>query len=266
MWRGFLAAVVLCLHSNGGWFRDETVPPPEMSELWRQFRNRFPATEAAARRWAKWGADRLSDAQELFDFSAGTQFELNLWLIADSVFGFMGWAVFGSAWGGVRTRCRRLIQISAVLVVCLIGHYLWSVCYPIVSILLALVMAVVWLLRRLLRCIGTVFFYAQKWTGGAPEAADAEFHGPGTGAVPETTALRSFKRTGDNPKRVVVRRGEEVAVFLVGLVDSQTIRTHGLYLPVDPDSVRSTPALVRRLKYVDKVHLCRNLACTKVLC
>eukprot|EP00435_Cladocopium_sp_Y103_P042118 s923_g11.t1 len=188
--------------------------------------------------------------------------EFNLWLLVDSLVGFIGWAIFGNAWGGVKMGCKRLVQISAVLVVCLIAHYLWSVCYPVVSILLACLMAVVWILRRILRAIGTIFFHVQKISGGAPEAADAEFHGPGTGAVPETTVLRSFKRSGDNPKQVVVRRGSEVAVFSVG-TDKQNIRTHGLYLPVEPDSVRGTPALVRQLRNADRVHLCRNLACTE---
>eukprot|EP00435_Cladocopium_sp_Y103_P070537 s29_g35.t1 len=123
-------------------------------------------------------------------------------------------------------------------------------------------MAVVWILRKVLRAIGTLFFYAQKFTGGAPEAADAEFYGPGTGAVPETAVLRGFKRTGDNPKQVVVRRGDEVAVFSVGS-DSQNIRTHGLYLPIEPDTVRGTPSVVRRLNMTDRVHLCRNLVCTE---
>lgn len=105
---------------------------------------------------------------------------------------------------------------------------------------------------------------AQRLTGGAPEASDAEFHGPGTGAVPETALLRGFKRTGDNPKQVVVRRGSELAVFSVG-TDQQNIRTqtHGLHLPVEPDTARGSPALVRRLNMTDKVHLCRNNICTE---
>ena len=74
--------------------------------------------------------------------------------------------------------------------------------------------------------------------------------------------LRSFKRTGDNPKQVVVRRGDEVAVFCVGS-DTQSIRTHGLYLPLEPDTIRGTPSLVRKLNVVERVHLCRNLACTE---
>eukprot|EP00435_Cladocopium_sp_Y103_P002944 s2186_g1.t1 len=206
--------------------------------------------------------DRYQDLQIAFSDSTTSAGDLSLWLVVDWMMGFVGWAVFGSAWGGVKTGCRRLMQISIVLLVCLVFHYVWSVCYPVVSIVMACLMAVVWILRKILKAIGTVFFYAQRFSGGAPEAADAEFHGPGTGAVPETALLRSFKRSGDNPKQVVVRRGDEVAVFSVGS-DQQSIRTHGLYLPIEPDSVRGTPALVRRLSTVDRVHLCRNLACTE---
>ena len=92
----------------------------------------------------------------------------------------------------------------------------WAVCYPVVSILVGLVMAVIWVLRRTLRAVGTVFFHAQKLVGLAPEAADVEFVGPGTGAVPETSALRGFKRVGDQTKLIVVRRGNATAVFWSG--------------------------------------------------
>ena len=61
---------------------------------------------------------------------------------------------------------------------------------------------------------------------------------------------------------MVVRRGEEVAVFTVG-TDTQNIRTHGLYLPIEADTVRGTPSLVRKLNVTDRVHLCRNLVCTE---
>ena len=138
----------------------------------------------------------------------------------------------------------------------------WAVCYPVVSILVGLVMAVIWVLRRTLRAVGTVFFHAQKLVGLAPEAADVEFVGPGTGAVPETSALRGFKRVGDQTKLIVVRRGNATAVFGVGS-DSQSIRTHGLYVPVEPDTIRGDQQLVDRLKHADRVHLCRNVACTE---
>ena len=124
-------------------------------------------------------------------------------------------------------------------------------------------MALVWVLRRILKATGTIFFHAQRLAGGAPETADTEFHGPGTGAVPETAVLRSFKRSGDNPSRWL-SGGEKryIAVFTVG-TDTQNIRTHGLYLPIEADTVRGTPSLVRKLNVTDRVRLCRNLVCTE---
>lgn len=150
------------------------------------------------------------------------------------------------------------MQIGVLLAMCLAAHYVWAVCYPVVSILVGLIMAVIWVLRRTLRAVGTVFFLV----GLAPEAADVEFVGPGTGAVPETSALRGFKRVGDQTKLIVVRRGNATAVFGVGS-DSQSIRTHGFYVPVEPDTIRGDQQLVDRLKHADRVHPCRNVACTE---
>ena len=233
-------AVVILSHGQCWWFGNESMPPPETaSKRWQQFRNRFPKTEEAASTW--------------YNRCAG-------WLVSGV---FEDFGHHCPAGGRFQLVDGRLLQVLVVLAVCLIAHYLWSVCYPIVSIILALVMALVWVLQRVLRMIGMVFFHAQRLTGGAPEASDAEFHGPGTGAVPETALLRGFKRTGDNP---ISRWWCDVEVrwqfFSVG-TDQQNIRTHGLYLPVEPDTARGSPALVRRLNMADKVHLCRNNICTE---
>lgn len=98
---------------------------------------------------------------KISDITALPEVDFNLWMVVDTLAGFFGWAIFGNAWGGVKTGCRRLLQVLVVLTVCFIAHYLWSVCYPIMSIILALVMALVWVLRRVLRMIGMVFFHAQ---------------------------------------------------------------------------------------------------------
>ena len=257
-----LVAALLSAQCDGWWY-NRTEPPPRPSDRWQRFQDQVPETEAWITRWWHWSDGLGSDWRRYWDETTiSSSFDLNLWLVVDTISGLAGWAVFGNAWGGVKQGCQRILRLMVVLTVCVAAHYLWSVCYPVVSILIACLMAVVWILRRLLNGVGTVFFYAQKLAGGAPEAADAVFHGPGTGAVPETAVLRSFKRTGDNPKQVVVRRGDDVAVFSVGS-DTQSIRTHGLYLPVELDSVRGSPSLVRRIKGVDRVHLCRNSVCTE---
>ncbi|CAK9065491.1 unnamed protein product [Durusdinium trenchii] len=123
-------------------------------------------------------------------------------------------------------------------------------------------MAMAWLLRKVLRGVGAFAFWFQRVTGGSPEASEAEFLGPATGRTPETSQLRAFKRSGEQPKYMVVKRGEDAAVFAIGM-DSQSIKTHGLYVPVECNTIRGSPALVRRLRDVEKVHLCRNEACTE---
>ena len=59
-------------------------------------------------------------------------------------------------------------------------------------------------------------YHIQRACGGTPEAVDAEYYGPGTGNIPETSELRKFKHVGSQEKWVVVRRGTEVAVFKIG--------------------------------------------------
>ena len=262
MLRLIVLAGLLCDHSDGWWFKGNTTeaPPPETS--WEKFWERWLEVTAATGQWKDWGGRAFADAQSWAERVEVPKVEIgfNLWLVIDTLVGFLGWAIFGNAWHGVRSGCRRLLQIGALFLACLIAHYIWAVCYPVVSIIVACVVAVVWVCRRVLRLVGTLIFHMHRFAGGAPEAADVEFHGPGTGVVPETSILRGFKRTGDSSKQVVVRRGDEVAVFNVGS-DVQNIRTHRLFLPVEADTARGSPGLVRRISAVDKVHLCRNVVC-----
>ena len=106
--------------------------------------------------------------------------------------------------------------------------------------------------------LGTLVYWAQRAAGGVPEAAGAEFLGPGTGRIPETTDLRSFKKTGSADKWVLVRREGKIAVFKVG-PDNQTIRTPGLFVSLEVDSMRGDPDVVEACKGHDKLHLCRHL-------
>ena len=43
--------------------------------------------------------------------------------------------------------------------------------------------------------------------------------------------------------------------------EPSSIKATGLFVTVDYDTVRGDPDLVRELKGVDRVHLCRNLTC-----
>eukprot|EP00435_Cladocopium_sp_Y103_P041830 s669_g11.t1 len=257
--------LVLCsMHglSSGWWFRENQTAPQEPPGWWSRFGDTFPEKHRTIEDWKTWGEATWVSMRDATASLDPTRWEYGLWMLIDTLFSFGGWAIFGSSWNGVRNGCRRLVQIGVLLSLCLAAHYVWAVCYPVVSILVGLIMAVIWVLRRLLKLIGTIFFHAQRFAGLAPEAADVDYVGPATGAVPETSALRGFKRSGDQPKMIVVKRGTATAVFQVGS-ETQSIRTHGLYVPVAPDTARGDPDLVQRLRHADRVHLCRNIACTE---
>ena len=272
MFRILMALGVLASPHEGGWlFRDggpfqKERARPKISDAFKErLQEAWEQAHETVDDWASWAQAWSSEFSPTawFPDSEGTVgWEFSIWMLLDTVVGLVGWMLFGSAWGNVKVGMKRILQVGIVMMLCIVAHYIWAVCYPVVSILLALIMAVVWACKKVLKIVGTMVFYSQKWAGGAPEAADAEFHGPGTGVIPETAILRTFKRSGDNPKLVVVKRGTEVVVFQVGW-DSVTIRTHGLYLPVEPDTVRGSTDLSRLVGRQDRVHLCRNLACTE---
>jgi hypothetical protein len=142
--------------------------------------------------------------------------------LADGLLGLAGWGLFGSVWGDVKNGFRRLFQLGIVLVLCIVAHYVWSVCWPIVSLVIAVLMTVVWIVRRAVRIAGRVMYHLQRFFGGTPEAVDAEYHGPGTGSTPETAELRKFK-AGSHDKWIVLKRAQDVVVFRVGS-EAQAIR------------------------------------------
>ena len=259
--RVFLVALTCSFGRSYGWWpgsstNKTTESKPKQSA--KGFFERMPVLQALTERFEE-GRMKIQELSEDFDM---TQWDSAVWWCLDSIVSVVGWLLFGSAWGSVRNGCRRMLQVGVILVFCIAAHYLWAVCYPIVSLVVAIVVTAVWILRRVLRSVGAVFFQVQKWSGGAPEAAGVEFLGPATGKTPDTATLRGFKRTGDGEKLMVVRRGDSVAVFAIG-GESQTIRSHGLHVPLEVDSVRGDPALVHILKRVDRVHLCRHEPCTE---
>eukprot|EP00438_Fugacium_kawagutii_P022124 Skav232871 [mRNA] locus=scaffold1881:25961:36237:+ [translate_table: standard] len=251
-------ALVCCTLCHGWWWdnstaRDDPVDPwgdwlkdrsPRLAEIWMAADDGWKRLRTATEGKYSWTWDQ------------------GLWWLFDAVVGTLGWMIFGSAWSGVQSGLRRLLQLGALLFVCLAAHYIWTVCYPIVSLAVGLLMAIVWLCRKVLRIGGTCLFYVQKWTGGAPEAVDVTYHGPGTGKVPETSELRQFKPTGSTAKWIAVKRGSDAAVFQV-TAEAGTIRSHGLYVGIEQDTVRGAPTLVQALTGVDRVHLCRNMTCTE---
>ena len=251
----FCVLLGVTLPSVSSWWFSNTTKPEEVGPWHTWLRESSPSIYEYVQ-IAEEKAERFSQEH----YVELPQFDVGLWLVIDTLVGLVGWAVFGSAWNEVRLGCRRIFQFAALLGVCLAAHYVWAVCYPVVSIVIAALMTVAWCLRKVLKVMGTVFFYLQRWTGGAPEATGLVFLGPGSGKVPETTELRQMKRTGDAEKWIAVRRDGEVAVFAIGS-EAQSIKSHGLYLPVEPDTVRGGATLVQLIRGVDKVHLCRNSVC-----
>ena len=181
------------------------------------------------------------------------------WVAVDTVFSTLGWLVFGSSWTNVRSGCSALIRVGTLVTICVVVHYVLALCWPIVTLACGVVLTVFWLLRTLLKCFGRVAYYAKRWSGGVPEATEATFIGPGTGEVPETAELRKLKKGADGERWLLVRRDGETVIFKVQ--DSSAIRSAGLHVNFEPDTMRGDAKLMSALKGFDKVHLCRHEVC-----
>ena len=116
-------------------------------------------------------------------------------------------------------------------------------------------------MRNLIRCCGRAAFYTQRWSGGVPEALGATFIGPEVGESPETSELRKLKKSGDNERWILIRRCGATAIFKVQ--ESSSIKSSGLFMTLEPGTLRGDTLLVDSLQGHDKVHLCRNEACSE---
>ena len=226
--------------------------------------------------WRTWALDRFPTAVEYYDYAqdqtASTRHtvvgwgeaisERGLWVVFDGIAGLFGWALFGSSWGDVKTGIRKVIQLIILVVLCVVVHYVWAICWPVLSLMGAVIMTVVWICRKSLRIAGGIMYHVQRWCGGTPEAVDAEFVGPGLGVTPETSDLRRFKYAASGEKWIVIKRDGKVAVFKLSS-ESCSIRSSGLFAGIEPDTLRGSPALLKDLRGRDKVHLCRSTTCTE---
>ena len=113
----------------------------------------------------------------------------------------------------------------------------------------------------MVRCCGRTAFYYQRWSGGVPEALGASFFGPELGDPPETGDLRKLKKGSDGEKWVLVRRQGLTAIFRVQ--DSSSIKSSGVYLTIEPGTMRGDQELTQSLQGHDKVHLCRHESCSQ---
>ena len=255
MLRSVLLLSLACGH-EGWWWTNSTEEdrPPDPYRAW--INERFP-TDLAYYDSAK---DSLRVAGSTMGSFAEQSSERGIWLLCDGVVGLVGWGLFGSAWADVRTGCRRMVQVAILVAICIVAHYLWAFCWPVISLIIATVMAVTWVARKMMRIVGSVVFRLQRALGGTPESVDAEYFGPGTGSLPETSELRRFKYASGSDKWVVLKRDKDVVVFKVGS-ETQTIRSSGMYVGIEVDTLRGSPSLLGELQGFDKVHLCRNHTC-----
>ena len=168
----FLSTVVP--QSSGGWWWNATDAgiPPEPPPWWNQWERIQDVRDylgSAALSWNDVKAKAGTWAESLGGWTMGLTFDSGFWGFIDGCFSIFGWAVFRSAWNGVRTGCRRLVQLGAVVTVCLMAHYAWTFCWPVVSLLLATLSALIWLVRKGTRLMGWLLFWAHRSLGGAPE-------------------------------------------------------------------------------------------------
>ena len=259
----FLVLLAAAQRGGGWWLRATNSTNSSMPEAggndysrWAQLRTwaeeHVPSSDAWMA-WATW-PDSSAHPERAWSWDSG------LCMALDTAVSFVGWVLFGNSWPGVKSGFQRVFRILALLLLCMGAHYLWALCWPVISLISVLVMGVIWLVRAIVRKLGTLIYWAQRAAGGVPEASDAEFLGPGTGRIPETADLRSFKKVGSAEKWILVRREGHVAVFRAGS-ESQTIRSPGLYVPVEADSMRGDKEIVEACRGYDKVHLCRHLVC-----
>ena len=236
----------------GWWERDQTpeVPRPNFSDDPKGFM------------WWLYNetAHHVPSSDSMFAWTP-TSWDGWLWMGLDAMVSSLGWLIFGRSWGQVRSGMSFLIRLLAVLAICISIHYVLALCWPIVSLVVGILMTMIWLVRTVLKCCGRLVFYSQRFAGGVPEALEANFFGPELGEAPETQELRKLKKGGDSDRWVLVRRSGQTVIFKVQ--DSSSIKSSGLYLTMEPGTVRGDVALVDSLRGHDRVHVCRHDACSE---
>ena len=83
-----------------------------------------------------------------------------MWIVFDTVVSAMGWLIFGKSWVQVKTGFALLIRFGGLLVICVITHYLFALCWPVVSLIVGLFASLVWLVRTVMKCFGRLAYFA----------------------------------------------------------------------------------------------------------
>ena len=252
-----LVGVVLFAAGGQGWWNASTPSPPDPPKAWWRelLDDRFPRILP----WVDYAVQGTEKASWWAAEAQSQGLNWGLWTLADTLVSFLGRTFFGSAWAGVRNGCKRLFQGCVILSCCIVAHYIWVVCWPVASLLCAVVMTIVWLARFVCWEFACT---TQKWLGGTPEETMADYYGPGTGQVPETSELRKFKYHNSQEKWVIIKRSNQMAVFKVSS-EVAPIRSSGVYVGIEVDTLRGSPSLLQELLGTDKVHLCRNDECSE---
>ncbi|CAK9050617.1 Tyr recombinase domain-containing protein [Durusdinium trenchii] len=257
---GVRLVLVAALTSAQGWWWNETMePPPTNSSPPGRWEALFRETMPTMAAWWDDGGVKLTGVRQWTVELGDGGNDRDLWMVFDLIFSLVGWALFGSAWSGVKVGCKRALQLALVLILCIVAHYVWALCWPVLSLILTIGMALVWLVRKTVKILGNMAYRGQRLLGGTPEAGDADFVGPGMGRTPETAELRGFK-PNSTEKWIVLKRDEMTVVFKLG-GDTFPIRSSGLYASIEPDTLRGHPRLLALLRGHDKVHLCRHGSC-----
>ena len=129
MLRSVLLLSLACGH-EGWWWANSTEEDRPPDPYRACINERFP-TGLAYYDSAK---DTLRVAGDTMGSFAEQSSERGIWLLCDGVVGLVGWGLFGSAWADVRTGCRRMVQVAILVAICIVAHYLWAFCWPVMHL------------------------------------------------------------------------------------------------------------------------------------
>lgn len=248
--------VFLAFTAGHGWWRQDDAKEDRPWRTWAL--ERFPTVVE----YGEYLEEHTTSTRQTVVSWGEAISERGLWVVFDGLAGLFGWALFGTAWGDVKSGIRKIIQLIILVALCVVVHYVWAICWPVLSLVGAVIMTMFWICRKGLHIAGRIMYHVQRWCGGTPEAVDAEFFGPGTGVTPETSDLRRFKYAASAEKWIVIKRDGNVAVFKLSS-ESCSIRSSGLFAGIEPDTLRGSPGLLKDLRGHDQVHLCRSPTCAE---
>ncbi|CAK9118714.1 unnamed protein product [Durusdinium trenchii] len=139
-WR---AAVVVSLWATQGcgWWHPALEPMEDEPP-------RFQEDPAGYVRW--WSNSTINQAHWLFkEWRPGTWDGL-VWSILDTILSGFGWMIFGQNWASVRSGCSLVIRLGALMALCLLTHYVLSLCWPLCSLFIGTLLTIIWVLRGLI--------------------------------------------------------------------------------------------------------------------